>query len=108
MGAMAAPLPAANLAAWQSWADELTGPRKSEFDDMNKRHGVTDHRAYLQPKPDGDYLVIVVTDGPGGDTFMVSAASSSHEFDKWFLDKVGEVHGIDLTGSIPPAAERRI
>lgn len=108
MGAMAAPLPAANLAAWQSWADELTGSRKSDFDDMNKRHGVTDHRAYLQLSPDGNHVVIVLTDGPGADSFMANAAASDHEFDKWFLAKVGEVHGFDLSGPMPPAAERRI
>lgn len=108
MGAMAAPLPGANLEAWEAWASEITGPRKADFDGMNARHGVTDHRAYLQPTPDGNYMVIVMTDGPGADDFMANVAASDHEFDRWFLQKVGEVHGMDPSGPMPPSAERRI
>lgn len=108
MGAMAVPLPASNLEAWESWVGEITGPRKAEFDEMNARHGVTDHRAYLQGAPDGSYVVIAVTDGPGGDGFIASVAASDHEFDKWFLQKVGEAHGVDPAGPMPSGAERRI
>ncbi len=108
MGAMAAPLPAANLEAWQAWMDELQGPRRAEFDDMNARHGVTDHRAYLQPTPDGNYLVLVLHDGPGADSFMAHAMTSDNEFDQWFMETVGKVHGVDPSGPMPPAAERRL
>jgi hypothetical protein len=106
MGAFAAPLAAGNLDAWRAWADEVNGPRRTEFDDMNARHNVTDHRAYLQPTPDGNYLVVIVLDGPGGDSFMESAARSDNEFDAWFLGKVAELHGFDLSAGVPPAPER--
>ena len=108
MGAMAAPLPAANLEAWQTWVDELKGPRKAEFDDMNSRHGLTDHRAYLQPAPDGNYLVLVVTEGSGADSFMANTMASDHEFDKWFMQSVGKIHDIDPSGPMPAPAERRL
>jgi hypothetical protein len=107
MGAMAVPLPAGNVEGWRAWLAELQGPRKAEFEDMNARHGVTDHRAYLQPTPDGGNLVIVVTDGPGGDNFMGSMAASDNEFDRWFLGSVAEAHGVDMSaGGPPPGAER--
>lgn len=106
MGAFAAPLAAENLDGWRAWIDELNGSRRTEFDDMNARHDVTDHRAYLQPMPDGKYFVVVVIDGPGGDSFMESAASSDNEFDKWFLGKAAEMHGFDLSAGLPPAPER--
>ncbi len=108
MAAMAAPLAADKLEAWEAWIVDLNGPRKAEFDDMNARHGVTDHRAYLQPMPDGDYLVLVVHEGPGGDEFLANAMSSDHEFDQWFVGAVADVHGIDPSGPMPPAAERRL
>lgn len=108
MGAMAAPLAAANLGAWEAWIGELKGPRKAEFDDMNARHGVTDHRAYLQPTPDGNFLVLIMHDGPGADAFMANAMGSDNEFDQWFMGQVVAIHGIDPSGPPPPAAERRL
>jgi hypothetical protein len=83
MAVMAAPLAAGNLAAWEYWVAELTGPRRSEFDEMNERHGLTTHEAYLQPTPDGDYIVLVVHGGPGGDSFLASMTGSENEFDRW-------------------------
>ena len=108
MAGMAAPLPAENLDAWEAWVGELTGPRKAEFDDMNERHGLTEHRAYLQPTPDGNYLVLVTQEGPGGDSFMADMAASDVAFDQWFMQSVAKIHGFDLTGPMPPMATRRL
>ena len=108
MGAMAAPLPAANVKAWEAWVNELKGPRKDEFDDMNARYGLTEHRAYLQISPDGENLVLVLQDGPGADSFMADAMSSDNEFDQWFMQKVGQLHDMDPSGPPPPSAERRL
>ncbi len=52
MPATAVPLAAEKLGAWERWVEELKGPRKAGFDDMNARLGLTEHRAYLQPTPD--------------------------------------------------------
>ena len=81
MPAMAVPLAADKLDAWEAWVAELHGPRKAEFDDMNARLGLTEHRAYLQPTPDGNFLTLVVAEGTGGDTFLANVLSSDHEFD---------------------------
>jgi hypothetical protein len=108
MPAMAQPLAANKLGAWEAWTDELNGPRKADFDDMNTRHGLTEHRAYLQPTPDGNYLVLVVLEGPGSDSFIANAMSSDHEFDQWFGGSVAELHGMDGNGPIPPMAARKI
>jgi hypothetical protein len=108
MAGMIAPLAADKLDAWEAWAAELTGPRKAEFDDMNARHGVTDHRAYLQPMPDGSYAVLVIHEGPGGNAFLANVMASNHEFDQWFVRSVGEIHELDASGPMPPMAERRI
>jgi hypothetical protein len=42
MPAMAAPLAAEKLDAWEAWVAELGGARKAEFEDMNARHGLTE------------------------------------------------------------------
>ena len=82
MPAMAAPLAADKLDAWEGWVAEFSGPRKAAFDDMNTRHGLTEHRAYLQPAPDGNFLVLAIHEGPGSDNFIANVAQSDHEFDR--------------------------
>jgi hypothetical protein len=106
MPAMAVPIAAAKLDAWKRWAAELTGPRKAEFADMNKRFGITEHRAYLQPTPDGSFLAVVYTDGPGSDAFTPSIVKSDHPFDRWFVQSVADIHGIDPSGQLPPTPVR--
>ena len=108
MPAIAAPLAADKLDAWESWVAELTGTRKAEFDEMNARHGLTEHRAYLQPTPDGSFLVVAIHEGHGADGFLGNLASSDNEFDQWFVGHVAELHGIDTSGPLPPAAERKL
>jgi hypothetical protein len=105
MPAFAVPLAAEKLDSWESWIDELKGPRKAGFDDMNARLGLTRHEAYLQPAPDGNYLVVVVQDGPEGDSFTEKLLSSDDEFDRWFAATVADLHGIDPAGP-PPAPTR--
>ena len=108
MPALAAPLAADRLSDWEAWIDELVGSRKAEFEDMNARHGVTDHRAYLQPLPDGSFLVLAIHEGPGADTFLPGVMGSDHPFDQWFASSVGEIHGMDASGPMPPLALRRL
>ncbi len=107
MPAMAAPLAADKLDAWEAWAAELSGPRKAEFDDMNARHGLTEHRAYLQPTPDGNFLVLVIHEGPGGDGFVANVASSDNPFDQWFAGSIVELHEMDMQRLPPPMAARK-
>ena len=108
MPALAAPLAADKLDAWEAWVGELNGPRKAAFDDMNARHGLTEHRAYLQLMPDGSFLVLAIHEGPGADSFLANVAASSHDFDQRFLGAVADVHGMDTSGPMPPMAARKL
>jgi len=75
---------------------------------MNARHGLTEHRAYLQPMPDGNFLVLAIHEGPGADSFLANVTSSGHEFDQWFAGTVADVHGMDTSGPMPPTATRKL
>jgi hypothetical protein len=108
MGAIAVPIQPGKLDAWEAFMDELNGPRRGEFGDMNQRFGLTGHRAWLQQTPDGHQMVIAVHDGPGADAFMGKLASSENGFDIWFRDRLEEAHGLDLSGPLPPPAEQRL
>jgi hypothetical protein len=108
MAGMVVPLAADKLEAWEAWVGELNGPRHAEFEDMNDRHSLTEHRAYLQPMPDGSYATLVVVEGPGADGFLPSIMGSDHEFDRWFVGSIGDLHGMDGSAPIPPMAQRRL
>lgn len=108
MPAMAIPLAPDKLEAWEAWTDELTGPRQADFDELNNRHGLEEHRAYLQTLPDGSYLVLVVAEGPGADGFLDAIAASDHDFDQWFIGSVSELHQTDPEAERPPMAQRRL
>jgi hypothetical protein len=73
---------------------------------MNARLGLTEHQAYLQPTPDGNFLVVVVQDGPDADRFTESLFASDNEFDRWFAENVADLHGIDPAGPLPPTPTR--
>ncbi len=104
MAAFAIPLPSANLEAWRAFIAELNGPREGQFADFNRRWGLDRHQAYLQTVPDG-YLVLAVHDGPGGSRFLAEAPHSTNEFDRWFIDKLSELHGVDVRAMEPPQVE---
>ena len=104
MAAFAIPLPSANLEPWRAFIAELKGPRKEQFADFNRRYGLTRHQAYLQTMPDG-YLVVAVHEGPGGSRFMAEAPESGNEFDRWFIDKLSTLHGVDIRTMEPPHVE---
>ena len=100
MGVVLAPILQGKLEAWKQWGEEMTGPRQGEFRDVNRRHGLTRHAAWLAETPSGP-MVIALHEGPGGEEFMEKVASSNHEFDQWFKDKIKELHGMDVTQPPP-------
>lgn len=104
MGAVLVPILRGKLDEWREDVAELTGPRLDDFKDLNRRHGLTQHRAWLAPMEEGSHWVVAVHDGPGSDTFMQTIAESDHPFDVWFKDHIGRVHGIDFDD--PPPADQ--
>jgi hypothetical protein len=93
MATFAVTLAADRLDERESWIAELNAPRRSSFHDMNARHGLTKHQAFLQPTPDGNFLVLVIQEGPGSESFGTSIVESDDEFDRWFMENVASLHG---------------
>ena len=104
MKAMVVPLASNEVEAWKAWIRECIGPRREEFDEFNERMGLTLHRAWLTQSSQGP-LVIVVLDGPGAEDFMQRMATSQEPFDKWFRERVSEIHEIDFSqpNAAPPS-----
>jgi hypothetical protein len=108
MGAIAAPILPGKEQTWEKWIADCKGPRKAEFDDMNQRFGLTSHRVWLQQTPDGHELVIAVHEGPGAEEYLGKLAASENDFDVWFRGVITDVHGIDFSKPLPPAAVQKL
>ena len=100
MGLILAPIVEGKAEGWKNWAKELTGSKKAEFADFNKRYGLSRHSAWLAETPGGQ-VAAVLHEGPGADTFMQKLGQSDHPFDKSFVKAVEDFNGMDLK-SPPP------
>lgn len=73
----------------------------AEYAESRSRSGVTLERAYLQKTPMGMFVVAYQeTTGSMADT-MAALAQRDLAIDRFFVDRVRELHGIDLTQPMP-------
>ncbi len=93
---MALPILPDKVEAWEQYNSQVNGPRRSEFEDMLRRHGYTTWMVWRQRTPKTD-LLIVFQEGP----LSGSIGKSDHPFDMWFKEQVREFTGVDL-GQLPP------
>ncbi len=69
MGLVIAPIVEGKLEAWKRWTKDLKGVNKRDFDDFNKRYGLTRHDVWLVETPAGP-MAVVLHEGSGGDSMM--------------------------------------
>ena len=100
MSIVLAPIVDGKLEKWQQWANEIQNGRAEEFEEFNSRYGLTRHSAWLAETPAGP-VVVALHEGSGADNFMSELATSNHEFDIWFKQKVSEIHNIDFSKPLP-------
>jgi hypothetical protein len=100
MGLVIVPIKEGKEEAWKSWNGQFSGEKKNEFEDMNKRHGLTRHSTWFAETPAGP-MAVVLHEGPGADTFMPNMAKSENSFDVWMKESIEDFHGMDL-GAPPP------
>jgi LmbE family N-acetylglucosaminyl deacetylase len=79
--------------------DEMTGPRREEYEAALKEAGVTRQAVWHQQQPDGGTLAIVYIEASDPDAHQ-RFVSSDTEISRWFVDQMQGVHGRDV--SQPP------
>jgi hypothetical protein len=89
---------------WRKFIEELNGPRRAEFVESRRRMGVQE-RTFLQHTPMGD-LVIVTLEGEDPARSFGQFAHWTDPFTLWFLDRVKELHGVDLRTQEAPLPEQ--
>lgn len=73
------------------------GDHRAEYEESRRRAGVTMERVYAMTTPQGT-VVVAYAEGEKGLAGTTQAfATSGLAFDKWFFQKLSEVHGIDFT-----------
>lgn len=92
--AAAFPIPPGNTEKWRAFQAELTGARQAEFAASRKRLGVRE-RTFLQQTPMGDFVVVTL-EGADVATVYPRLLASTDAFDRWFVERVQTIHGIDM------------
>jgi hypothetical protein len=75
--------------------------RPAEYAESRRRLGVSLERAYLQTTPMGSFVVAYAESERGFDAVAADTARSDLSIDKFFVDNVREVHGVDLADPPP-------
>ncbi|MCM4161820.1 hypothetical protein FHG64_02685 [Antarcticibacterium flavum] len=96
MSVLMIPILAGEVENWKKMSQEISGSKKKEFEDFNKRYELTRHDAWLAESDSGD-LAVVMHEGPGEEQFMKKLAGSNHVFDTWFRSKISAIHGVDFS-----------
>ncbi len=87
-------------AAVEEFSRILSGPKRNDFDDLEKRLKNTKETWFVSGSPQGDmWTIYIENEDPVKST--VDFVASKHPFDLWFKDQVRIITGIDFNN--PPA-----
>jgi hypothetical protein len=84
---------------------EMAGARRDEYEVALKEAGITRQAVWHQRMPDGGTLAIVYIEASDPDAHE-RFTSSDAEISRWFVERMQEVHGRDV--SQPPLPVERI
>jgi hypothetical protein len=104
-------MPVADVAAWQEFAEEMSGGQRLEgHRAFLRRGGVRAEHVFHQQTPMGDLAVLVwegVDPEELGRLFGTMLANPASDHERYLRDYViPKLHGIDVTQPPPPPAQR--
>jgi ribosomal protein L16 Arg81 hydroxylase len=89
----------------REWLDEMDGARRDEYLSAWRNAGVTRHTVWQQQTADGTADVVYI-EADDIAAAMQDISRSDEPFQRWFRERVLDVHGIDLTSQTPPQSEQ--
>jgi hypothetical protein len=92
--------PVKDAGAARAFAGEINGARKADYLASLKRSGCTRERVFLSETPMGP-MILVYREAVNAGFQMATLAGSSNAFDKFYLESVTKMSGMDLT-KVPP------
>ena len=91
------PIVAGKVEAWRRFCQELAGSRREMHEASRQRLGITRERLVLVETAFGSAAVTTL-EAPDMDWALGQIISSSRPFDRWYRERVRELHGINLAG----------
>jgi|SRR5579871_5119296 len=102
MHVIALPLLPGKTDAFKEFAAALEGERKAEYEAALKRFGGLKERAYFEPGVSGDTVVYIIKGKPTiVNDVLKGIGASSEPFDRWFTERMRDMHGLDLSKPEP-------
>jgi len=98
--AFAAPIRKGQTEACRRFYEELKGPRRDEYADMQRRTGVTEEAYWLRTSPKGD--TFIMTSNSDQREFVELMQNPQTDFERWFRDQVNSIFEVDLDPNTPP------
>jgi hypothetical protein len=83
--AIALPILPGKTEQWKHYCQEMTGPRRSEYEASRKRVGITREVAFLEQTPQGD-MVVVYIEAQDVQRAITGPGMSQEPFDVWFRE----------------------
>ena len=102
--AFAAPIPPGKTDAVRAFIAATLGPRRADFDDLQRRSGVTEESYWLQVDPTGTDSLVIVSNGHDAD-FWAIMANPQTDFDRWYREQIETIWEFDAGAPRPPANE---
>ena len=107
MGLVVAPVVKGQEEEWKSWTNKMKGEMKKDWDELNKRHGLTRHSVWEVETPNG-LLAVVLHEGPGADAFMQNVATSDHPVDVLMKESISKFHGMNMDAPPPGPIPKKV
>ena len=79
---------------------DMEGARRDDYEAALRDAGVTRHTVWHQETPDGTVAIVYMESQDEG--AIASFASSDAPLNRWFRDRMNEVHGLDISQAGPP------
>ncbi len=76
------------LGAYETFAAEITGPRKQEYKALLKRYGLKTAKVWHEKIAGRDYVMIVHEAEDDALERLKGWSSSTHPFDRWFGEQL--------------------
>ena len=84
--------------------DELAAGRRDDYERALREAGISRHAVWHQETPDGT-LALVYLEADSPDSAM-RLSSSDADVNRFFVEKMQEVHGIDISQQPPPPVQK--
>jgi hypothetical protein len=91
------PILAGKVEAWRRFCQEISGSRQQMYITSRRRLGITHERLALVETPFGSTAVTTL-EAPDVGQVLGQIINSKLPFDRWYRERVLELHGINLTG----------